>query len=167
MYGLKQSGKNWYESLTDELLQLNFKQSQVDKCLFIRQDCILAVHVDDCLLFSPLDQVLDTIINQLQTKFKMTSEKSVENYLGLEIIKTPKQQIHLRQPGLINKVIQLCGLTKESNQHKTPADIILQHPTETDTKRQYNWNYRQDIGVLNYIAASTWPDIMFTIHQGA
>ena len=167
MYGLKQAGKNWYESLTDELLQLNFKQFAVDKCLFIRQDCILVMYVDDCLLFSPSDQVLDTIITQLQKKFKMTSEKSVEHYLGLEITQTPDHEIHLRKPGLINKVIQLCGLTEESNQHRTPAGIILQPSTETDATRQYNWNYRQVIGVLNYIAASTRPDIMFAVHQCA
>jgi hypothetical protein len=35
MYGLKQAGHNWYNRLTDELLNNGFQQSQVDKCLFI------------------------------------------------------------------------------------------------------------------------------------
>jgi hypothetical protein len=35
MYGLKQAGHNWYNSLTDHLIQHGFRQSQVDKCLFI------------------------------------------------------------------------------------------------------------------------------------
>lgn len=35
MYGLKQAGHNWYKHLTDDLLQLGFHQSKVDKCLFI------------------------------------------------------------------------------------------------------------------------------------
>jgi hypothetical protein len=55
MYGLKQAGHNWYNKLTDELLSLGFIQSKVDKCLFIRLDCIILVYVDDCLIFSPSD----------------------------------------------------------------------------------------------------------------
>jgi hypothetical protein len=35
MYGWKQAGCNWYNTLTDEFLNVGFKQSAVDKCLFI------------------------------------------------------------------------------------------------------------------------------------
>jgi hypothetical protein len=41
MYSLKQAEYNWYNSLTDHLIKAGFKQSQVDKCLFIRVDFII------------------------------------------------------------------------------------------------------------------------------
>jgi hypothetical protein len=41
MYGLIQAGYNWYNTLTDVLLELGFKQSNVDKCLFIQHECVI------------------------------------------------------------------------------------------------------------------------------
>lgn len=63
MYGLKQAGYNWYNKLTDVLLDLGFKQSLVDKCLFIKDSCIILVYVDDCLLFSPCASSIISTIN--------------------------------------------------------------------------------------------------------
>jgi hypothetical protein len=64
-------------------------------------------------------------------------------------------------------VIAICGLEQESNQHNTPADSILQMDLPGDGPRQLQWSYRQVIGMLNYIAASTRPDISFAVHQCA
>jgi hypothetical protein len=45
MYGLKQAGHNWYKHLQDELTTMGFRQSKIDKCLFIRKDCILLLYL--------------------------------------------------------------------------------------------------------------------------
>lgn len=165
LYGLKQAGYNWYNTLTDELLKTGFKQSSVDKCLFIRHDCIIIVYVDDCLLFSPTDSVLDDMISFLNKHFKITSSTPIETYLGLEVSCNADGSIVLQQPGLTDKVIRLCGLEDESNEHLTPADKILHELEEGGDPRIHTWSYRQVIGVLNYIAASSRPDITFAVHQ--
>ncbi len=87
MYGLKQAGHNWYNTLTDELIKVGFRQSQVDKCLFICDNCIVIVFLDDCLLLSPSDQVLDDMITLLNQNFNITSSNSIETYLGLEVMR--------------------------------------------------------------------------------
>jgi hypothetical protein len=167
MYGLKQAGHNWYNSLTDHLIQHGFRQSQVDKCLFIRDNCIIVVYVDDCLIFSPSTNILDATINNLSKVFKITSTNSIETYLGLEVVKNPDGSLTIRQPGLIDKVINACGLENESNVHLTPADKILHDTAPVIEPRLHHWSYRQVIGILNYIAASTRPDITFAVHQCA
>jgi len=167
MYGLKQAGYNWYNKLTDVLLELGFKQSLVDKCLFIKDSCIILVYVDDCLLFSPCDSTLDSIINHLHHKFKITAGADIATYLGIEVQHNADKTLTLRQPGLISKVITLCGLDNESNEHLTPADAILQPATPDDEPRIQTWSYRQVIGLLNYIAATSRPDITFAVHQCA
>jgi hypothetical protein len=141
MYGLKQAGYNWYNKLTDVLLDLGFKQSAVDKCLFIHQNCVMIVYVDDCLLFSSSDDILDAIIAHLKKHFNITSGSDTETYLGFEIIRHEDKTITLRQPGLISKVLTLCGLDKKSNEHMTPADAILQPPAPTDEARTQPWSY--------------------------
>ena len=36
LYGLKQSGRNWFNTLRDFLLSIQFKPSKSDPCLFLR-----------------------------------------------------------------------------------------------------------------------------------
>ncbi len=162
---MKQAGYNWYNKLTDVLLDLGFKQSNVDKCLFIWHNCIILVYVDDCLLFSSSDTILDAIIKHLKNNFNSTSGSDIETYLWIEVLQNEDKTITLWQPGLISKVIALCSLENELNEHMTPADAILQHPLPTDEPRLQTWSYRQVIGVLNYIAATSRPDITFAVHQ--
>jgi histone deacetylase 1/2 len=167
MYGLKQAGHNWYKHLTDDLLQHGFCQSQVNKCLFIRHDCIILIYVDDCLIFSPSQTTLQEITSHLEKVFKITSDDDVAAYLGIDISRNEKGHLVLRQPGLIDKVINICGLEMESNAHRTPADQILHPPMPDDPPRQLHWSYCQVIGILNYMAATSWPDISYAVHQCA
>jgi hypothetical protein len=81
MYGLKHAGNNWYRHLQQELISMGFHQSKVDKCLFIKDDCILLLYVDDCLVFSPYKTVLDSVINALGKRFRITIKDEVSTYL--------------------------------------------------------------------------------------
>ena len=51
VYGLRQSGRVWYQKLRDALLELGFKPSAADPCVFIRSHddnlSIIFTHVDD------------------------------------------------------------------------------------------------------------------------
>jgi hypothetical protein len=164
MYGLRQAGNNWFDALRSSLLSLGFHQSCHDPCLFIKSNCLLLVYVDDCLIFAKSDAVLDGIITALEKEFVLTSEGSVGAYLGIDIRRTPDGFLELIQPGLINKIITACGLQEQSNQHQTPATMILTADLD-GLPREHSWNYRSIIGMLNYLASSTRPDIAFAVHQ--
>jgi len=62
MYGLKEAGNNWFDTLKESLLARGFTQSSIDPCLFIRANCITVVYVDNCLFFAKSDDVLDSLI---------------------------------------------------------------------------------------------------------
>jgi hypothetical protein len=51
LYGLRQAGLNWFETLKQHLLSIGFKQSSIDQCCFIWDSLVLLCYVDDCLLF--------------------------------------------------------------------------------------------------------------------
>jgi len=133
----------------------------------MRHHCVIVIYVDDCLLFSAHDTVLDGVLAHLHKSFKITSEADVGAYLGLDIRRTAEGHMEITQPGLIDKVISICGLEHESNEHKTLADCIWQAMPSQDEPQQLAWNYRQVVGILNYIAASSHPDISFAVHQCA
>jgi hypothetical protein len=50
LYGLKQSGHEWYALLSQWLLSQNFVQAQFDPCVFISSNLILCIYVDDVLM---------------------------------------------------------------------------------------------------------------------
>jgi hypothetical protein len=166
MYGLKQAGNNWFDALKTSLLSLNFKQSEHDPCLFIKNNCLILVYVDDCLIFSKNNEILDAVINSLQSVFVLTSQGTVGAYLGIDIKKTTQGFIELTQTGLIQKIISACGLQDQSAEHSVPATTILTADLD-GPPREHSWNYRSLIGMLNYLASSTRPDITFAVHQCA
>jgi len=47
--------------------------------------CNILIYVDDCLLCTPSDQVLDMIIEHLRQKFNITTENYLETYLGIKV----------------------------------------------------------------------------------
>jgi hypothetical protein len=167
LYGCKQAARNWFKKLSEGLINQGFKQSSTDSCLFIRQDCIIIVYVDDCLFFSPKSSTIDAVIAALSQSFKLKVEGDVSAFLGVQITKDPRQKtISFMQPGLINQIIRGVGITTASNGKDTPADSIL-HPDKEGPSKVENWNYRSIIGKLNYLANNTRPDISMAVHQCA
>ena len=59
LYGLKQASFNWSQLLKAGLLKLGFKQSKVDPCLYLKEDVICAIYVDDTIFWSPGDANID------------------------------------------------------------------------------------------------------------
>ena len=51
LYGLKQAGHNWSEKLSGALGNLSINPSKVDTYVFMGEDVIVLVYVDDCLIF--------------------------------------------------------------------------------------------------------------------
>ena len=59
LYGLKDAGATWFNHLKTGLLKRGFTQSQVDPCLFFKKDLILITYVDDCILISPHEHLIN------------------------------------------------------------------------------------------------------------
>jgi len=53
IYGLKQAPKIFFDKLSSGLRELGFKQSDVDPCLFMKNQMICVVYVDDTIIAGP------------------------------------------------------------------------------------------------------------------
>ena len=91
LYGLKQAGLNWFETLRAHLISIGFKQSISDPCHFHRGDLVLICYVDDCLLFCPDEAKIDNAVAELQSKFILTDEGDVSTYLGIDVKKRKQE----------------------------------------------------------------------------
>jgi len=169
LYGSKQGSHLWWEHLKDSLIErMRFTQSAIDPCAFYRRDLILLVYVDDCLAFSAKRSVLDAFVAELQANYVITDEGEVSEYLGIKVIRHPDGRFELLQTGLIDSIIEAVGLQDDKATHDTPAlSKTLLHKDPTGLPRRTTWNYRSVVGMLNFLCASTRPELAFSVHQCA
>ena len=67
------------------LLKIGFKQSKVDPCLYLKEDIICAIYVDDTIFWSPNEVNIDKIISELNVlNFDLTDKGEVDSFLGIE-----------------------------------------------------------------------------------
>jgi hypothetical protein len=64
-YGQKQAGCVWNSYLVNKLLEIEFKQSLIDDCVFYCEDVIFIVYVDDGIFLGTSDEQLTNIITEL------------------------------------------------------------------------------------------------------
>ncbi len=165
LYGLKDAGATWYEHLKKGLFARKFTQSQVDPCLFHRDNLILVIYVDDCICMSPDPRLIDKFIADMKRDYILEDEGDINAYLGINVTRPTKDTIKLNQPALTKRIVDSLQLT-DQRQHQTPADRILT-ADKKGPPRKSTFHYRSLIGQLNYLTASTRPDVLYAVHQCA
>ena len=123
LYGLKQAGHNCFEKRSSTLGNLSINPSKVGPCVFIGDDIIVLVYVDNCLIFSRDKDKINQLTDNLKNKEKLdpTDEGDVNKYLGVEIERNKENKyIAFKQMFLIQRAIELVGLS-DSNKVDIPA----------------------------------------------
>lgn len=88
LYGLKQSGRMWYNLLSEYLLKEGFKNNQISPCVFIKPSksgfAIIAVYVDDLnIIGTPRE--LEAMAKYLMKEFEMKNLGKTKFCLGLQM----------------------------------------------------------------------------------
>jgi len=80
LYALKQSGRMWYNRLSEYLLKERFENNPICPCVFIKKSesgfVIIAVYVDDLNLVGTLEELTKTatyLKNEFEMKDKILS----------------------------------------------------------------------------------------------
>lgn len=160
IYGLRQAGRQWNKKLDAFLLRIGYKRSLSDPCVYVKHKIIIAIYVDDFLIFySNLDD-LNTIRNQLHGTFSMKDIGAAKYCLGITIHQM-NDCIELDQSHYISNVLKQFGMN-ECKAAKTPSEL-----NEKLSKEMFNEKnslvgkvpYQEAVGCLLYIANATRPDI--------
>jgi len=89
IYGLKQAGKKWYDSLSRSLADIGFQKSEADPAIFYAHAggdvIILTIHVDDCTITSSSISLQEVFKARIGTKFKLTDLGAISWLLGFAI----------------------------------------------------------------------------------
>ena len=189
VYGLKQSGRQWYETLRSWLLKIGFEERGDVPCVLIKTDSktgevllIIAFFVDDMIITGKDQKTAEEFVELIRTEYKL-KQTEVDNsgfrdILGIKLReKRDKktgvlQHIDLSLSSYIKTMIEDMGLTKEfkkTRQLKTPLEPGFQFDPSTATPHQLTgaelahqitW-CREVVGALQYIAAALRPDLAY------
>jgi hypothetical protein len=138
--------------------------------VYFKGKAMYVLYTDDSVLAGPDDVELDEIMAQITgTGLKITSKATLEDFLGVNINRTPKGTIELTQTRLLDSIIKDLRLDKPNVAHKdTPCASSKLLSAHTGSEGfDGHFHYRSVIGKMNYLEKCTRPDIAYTVHQCA
>jgi Reverse transcriptase (RNA-dependent DNA polymerase) len=114
MYGLKQSGRMWYNRLNEYLIKEGYKSNIISPCIFIKQSIssftIIAVYINDLnIIGSP--QEIEKTVKLLKNEFEMKDLGVTKLCLGLQI-EHFHNGILVHQSNYIQKMLKRFNMDK-------------------------------------------------------
>ncbi|GJV07269.1 putative ribonuclease H-like domain-containing protein [Tanacetum coccineum] len=114
LYGLHQSPKAWYETLSTYLLDNGFQRGKIDKTLFIKRDkgdiLLVQVYVDDMIFGSTKKELCNAFEKLMHGKFQMSYMGELTFFLGLQVQKK-NDGIFISQDKYVAKILKKFGFT--------------------------------------------------------
>lgn len=169
LYGLKQAPRNFFLHLKAKLMAVGFRSlEEVDACLFVTDNVICLVYVDDTLFFSPKEEYIDEVISNLRAQgMDLEVEGDVGGFLGVHIERNKEDNtIILTQSGLAKRIIEALDIEDLPPKH-TPASAIPLVKDEDGEMPDCTFNYSSVVGMLQYLQGHSRPDITYAVSQCA
>jgi hypothetical protein len=173
LYGLKQSGRMWYNRLKEFLLNKGYSNSDDCPCVFIRKSstgfCIISTYVDDLNIIDHVKDI-DETRNHLKKEFEMKKLGKTKFCLGLQI-EHLQIGILVHQSAYVKKVLEKFNMDKAYPQRTLTIVRALEKDKDPFRPKQEGeevsgaeYKYLSAIGALMYLANNTRPDIAFTVN---
>ena len=175
LYGLKQAGRVWSETLDEELKKNGFERVKSDSSLYVYKKgptrIIIPIYIDDITISSTSEQESDHIVAQLSKRFELRDLGPTSFLLGIEIVRDrPNRSISISQRQYIVDMLDRFGFSG-----CTPVQTPMQPglrlseemcpSTASERTEMSKLPYINAVGALMYLATCTRPDISFTVSQ--
>jgi hypothetical protein len=174
LYGLKQSGRRWYQKLVKIMAEgLGFKRSDVDQAVFYKRErgllIIVLVHVDDCTIAANRPQLIRKFKIEIAKHVEITDLGELHWILGIEVRRIRERRLLLlSQRSYIESILQRYGF-EDAKPVSLPMDpsarlSSAQSPsTMEEFARMRNVPYHEAVGSLMYASLGTRPDITYAV----
>lgn len=168
LYGLKQSPRVWHNKVEEDLNELGYKKSKYDSCMFTKIKSnsfnVVALHVDDFLVFSNNDVEKSKLKKHLMSKFSVKDLGEAKFFLGLNIEKNDGK-VKVSQKTFILDLLKRFNML-DANPVSTPMECNVRlglSKNEEENQSNSDVPYQSLIGSLMYLAVNTRPDIAYAI----
>ena len=138
-------------------------------CLFIGTHVIVINYVDDVLFWSQDEKYIYELGTKLhEVKIDLEEESDAAGFLGIDLVRLPDGRTHMKQLGLIKRVIPTLGFAEnETSTKRTPAESKPLTKDEDGEPAQESFSYASVVGMLLYLSGHTRPDLSYSVSQVA
>jgi hypothetical protein len=174
IYGLKQSGRLWYQNLTDYLLEQGFKASKYTPCVFVNRRgphiVLIAIYVDDLNIFGSR-QAVEKTVDLMKHKYRVKDYGRTPRCLGIELEHFQDGSVFMHMTSYTNKLLDKFSM-KEAHAVSTPLIVRTLHPdqdeygplrTDEDILPS-EYPYITAVMSMSWLAINVRPDIKFSTH---
>ena len=174
LYGLKQSGRMWYNRLSEYLVKEGYRNDPISPCIFIKKFenkgfVIIAVYVDDLNILGTSGEISQTV-EYLKKEFEMKDLGKTKFCLGLQL-EYINDGILVHQMTYTEKVLKRFNMV---DCHSLTSPMVVRSlGLDTDPFRPKmddeddlgpKMPYLSAIGALMYLATHTRPNISFAVN---
>lgn len=161
LYGLKQSGRNWYFHVTQTLENLGFIRSKYCPCLFrLNDECLILLYVDDFAIFAKTDESLNEVFCNLSKSYEIVNLGPIENFLGVQF-QNVEGSVYMHQHAYIDKLLEKFKIDPSVNV-TTPMDVGSSYDPSIDDCK-HDLPFKELLGSLLFLANRTRADILFPV----
>lgn len=165
IYGLKQSARAWYSRAEDCLLQLGYRKSKYEPCLFIKCDndvkMFVALYVDDFFVFYNCKNSYLQLKTELTNKFNIKDLGPIKQCLGMRV-NVKKDCITVDQEQFVRHILDKFNMS-DCHSSETPMEVNLKLDKDLNNICDVKYPYQQLIGSLMYLSVLTRPDIAYSV----
>jgi hypothetical protein len=148
--------------------KIGFWVDDNDPCLFTKRGCIFVNYVDDGIFVAEDQETISQVLSSLKEQQLDFDEMGslMMDYLGVHVGdgETPGT-IELTQPDLIQRIIEVLGLTAAST-ISTPAERALGLCGDEEPALGSS-NYKSVVGMAMFLCNNTRLDCAMGVHQCA
>ena len=150
--------------------------SEADQCLVYKENqngtCIILIYTDDMLIVGNLKAV-DEAIQVLQQSFEVKAPTTLENYLGVQVIKSKNgEKVWLGQPAIIKNLEKMFEEDVKTLQNTlTPGTpgLVGQKMNEDEDKvnEKEQALYGSGVGTLLYLTKHSRLDMTNAVRESS
>lgn len=174
LYGLKQSGRNWYLLLRKTLVELNFVEAPHDPCVFTHgadsdgfaTPISVMIYVDDIVVMCAHKRDYRQFRDQLASSFTITDLGALNWYLGIGVDLSRRGRIEISQTEFARQFAKITGATRPNVFFDSPAPVNLDvskrdcpDPDSDEATVMKRIPYRNALGSLGWLVLGTRPDL--------
>jgi histone deacetylase 1/2 len=167
LYGLKQAPRQWFDKLTNTLIQFGFQASKCDPSLFIytrdKQVVYILVYVDDIIITGSSTRLVQSLVDKLDSVFSLKQLGDLDYFLGIEVKHLSDNSLLLSQGKYIRDLLTKTNML-DCKPITTPMMSSCKLSKTGSDSVTDSTMYRSVVGSLQY-ATITRPEISFAVNK--
>lgn len=169
IYGLHQSGREWFLEIHNVLIGLNFHKLDWANCIYTHCDnVILLLYVDDIVIFAKTKILVNEIVDKISKHFDLKILGETRKLLGVEFVQD-ENNLYIHQ---ITYIDHICNTYSRYKYPTTSLPIAVgtvlsknQCPkSNEEISEMSKLPYRNILGCLAFLASRTRPDISYAVN---